>query len=71
MVISQIKEILESFNSEIKELRSVNQDLWTYIYSVKKYRAAYMEQNTLHFKNVTNISIDSDSITPQKKQNGR
>ena len=39
-----------------------------YIDSCKKKSAAYLEQNTTHFETVANISIDSDSVTPQKKQ---
>ena len=31
----------------------------------------YPEHSTAHFNNVTNITVDSDSIIPQKKQNGR
>ena len=38
---------------------------------VKKELAAYLEQNTLHFENVANITGDSDIIAPHKKQNGR
>ena len=33
--------------------------------------AVYPENNTAHFNKVTNITVDSDSITPQKKQNER
>ena len=38
---------------------------------LRKERAAYPEQNTLHLENVENLSIVSDSITPKKTQNGR
>ena len=34
----------------------------TYIDSCKKKRASYPEQNTLNFENVTNITINNDSI---------
>ena len=37
----------------------------------KKEHASYPEQNILYYKNVANITIDSDSTTPQKKQNER
>ena len=33
--------------------------------------AAYLEHNTAHFNNIANITANSDSITPQKKNNGR
>ena len=63
--------MLESFNSERKELRTVNQDSQNYIDSVKNERAEYPEQNTLYVKKVANITINSGSIDPQKKQNGK
>ena len=34
-------------------------------------RAAYPEHSTTHFNNIANITVDSDIITPHKKQNGR
>ena len=34
-------------------------------------RASYPEQSTAHYNNVANITIGSDSTTPQKKKNGR
>ena len=48
----------------------MKQDLQTQIDSVKKERAAYPEHNTLHLENFTNITVNSYSITPQKRQNG-
>ena len=42
-----------------------------YIDSCKKVRAAYLEQNTLHFEDIANIATNSDSTIPKKKQNGR
>ena len=47
-----------------------NQYLKNYIDSVNKDRAAYPEDNTLQFKNVANIKVDSYSITPQKNKIG-
>ena len=41
--------MLESFNSDTKELYVMNQKLKTYIDSVKKKHAAYLAQNTLHY----------------------
>ena len=41
--------MLESFNSDTKELYVMNQKLKTYIDSVKKEHAAYPKHNTLHF----------------------
>ena len=43
----------------------------TYLDIVKKELAAYLEQNTLHFENIANITEDSDIISPNKKKNGR
>ena len=63
--------MLKSFNYEAKELLATNQYLIIYIDSVDKERAAYPEENTLHFKNVAKITVDSYSITPQKIQNGK
>ena len=45
----------------------------TYIDSCKKEsekHAAYPEQSNVHFENVANITVDSDSITQREKQNG-
>ena len=47
---SQIREILEAFNSETKELRATNQGMKNYIGICKKELTEYLEQNTLHFK---------------------
>ena len=33
-------------------------------------RASYQEQSTTCFNNVADITVDSDGITPQKKQSG-
>ena len=66
--------MLESFNYETNELRETNQDLKTYIESCHKESercAAYLEQNTLHSEIASDIAINSDSITPQKKKNDR
>ena len=61
----------DKINVDIKELCAINRDIQTYIDSCKKERAANTEQNTLHLENVARITVDSDSITPQKKQKGR
>ena len=66
--ISQIKEILESFNSDTNKLCATNRDMQTYIGSCKKERIVYPEQKHLHFKKIVNIIANSDSITPQKKK---
>ena len=52
-------------------MNSTNRDLQTDIDIVKKECEAYPENNTLHSENVANITINSDSVTPQKKKNGR
>ena len=65
--------MLESFSSETEELCAINQDLRTYIDSFHKEsegHAVYTEQSTAHFNNFSNITVDSDIITPQKKQIG-
>ena len=61
----------DKINVDIKELCAINRDIQTYIDSCKKESAANTEQNTLHLENVARITVDSDSITPQKKQKGR
>ena len=63
--------MLDSFNYKTKYFLSTNQDFLDYFDSAKKELAAYPEQNTLHFNNIANITIHSDSITPQNKQNER
>ena len=40
-------------------------------HKVSKTCAAHPEHGTVHFNNVVNITISSDSTTPQEKQNGR
>ena len=39
----------------------------------KKYEshAAYPEQSTANFKNIANINVDSDTMTPQNKKRKR
>ena len=57
-------------NYNTKELSETNQDLLTYIDSLKKESSVYPEQNTLHFEKVANITVDRDSTTPKKKKKG-
>ena len=59
--------MLESFNYETKELCATNQDLQTYIDICKKESPLYLEQNTYHLENAAKITVNSDSINPQKK----
>ena len=56
--------MLESFNSDTKELCAMNKDMQTYIDSCKKERAAYLEHKNLHIETVANITVNIDSITP-------
>ena len=73
-IISHIKEMLESFNSETKELCATNRDLQTYIdccHQESERHALYPEQGIVHFNNMANITIDNNSITPQRRQNER
>ena len=65
---NKIKEIVESFNSYIKEIRSTNQDMKTYIDSVKNKHAEYPEQNTAYFENVANITVNGDSVILQEEE---
>ena len=65
--------MLESFNCDTEELCATNRYLQAYIdiyHKKSERRAAYTEQSTAHLNKVTNINVNSDSITPQKK-NGR
>ena len=39
------------------------------MYSIKKERASYKEQNTVHFEKFVKINADSDSLIPQEKNN--
>ena len=43
-------------------------DLWAYMYSIKKERASYKEQNTVYFEKVVKINADSDSVILQEKE---
>ena len=70
--ISMMKEIVDIYSSEIKWIRSTNQDMKNYIDSFRKYserRAAYPEQSNAHFEIGVNITVNSDSVIAQKKQN--
>ena len=48
---------------DIKDLLVVDKEL--------EIRAAYPEQKILRIENVIKVTFNSDSITPQKKQNKR
>ena len=64
--------MLDSFKYKTKELHATQRDLQTYIDSCHKEserRAAYTEHSTANFNNVANITVNSDIITSQKKQN--
>ena len=63
-----MKEILEILNSEIKEIHYTNQNMRTYIDSCNKEPeklAAYTENITVHLENVSNITLNIDSVIPQ------
>ena len=73
MNTSQMKEIVELLNYEIKEICSTNQDTRAYVDSCNKEserRAAYPEHSTVHSKNISNINVDNDSVIPQEEKNG-
>ena len=38
------------------------------MYSIKKERASYKEQNTVYFEKVVKITADSDSVILQEKE---
>ena len=68
-----IKEVLDIYSYYIKEINSTNRDMQTYIDSYKKESekcAAYPEHSTVHFEYIANITVDSDSVISQEKQNG-
>ena len=52
------------------KIHITNQDLWNYIDSVKQERTSYMEHKYQHLYKLANITVDSDSVTSYKKQNG-
>ena len=60
--------MVDSFHYEIKEIRSTNQDIKTYIDICKKKCVAYPEQRTAYLENIVNITVDSDSVIPQEKK---
>ena len=65
--------MLELFNFDTKQLCATKQDLQKFIDSCQKEskrHTAYPEQSTAHFNNVANITVDIDSIAPQKKKMG-
>ena len=52
-------------------MHSTNRDTRNYVDSCHKeseIRAAYLEKSTSHFKNVANITVDSDSVIPQDRK---
>ena len=68
---SQIKDMVEIFNSEIKYIHSTNQDMKTYIDSCNKEPEKcelYLKQSTAQYENVANITADIDIVIPQEKK---
>ena len=65
MTTIQIKEMVQTFNSETKEICSTNRYMQTYIDSVKNDHVDYPEQKTSYFENVVNITVNSDIVNPQ------
>ena len=71
--INQMKDIVEIFNLEIKEICSTNRDMRNYIDGCHKESErceTYLEKRTAHLENVANITVNSDGVIPQEKQNG-
>ena len=70
--ISQMRYIVEIFSYEIREINSTNRDMRNYTDSCHKESercAAYLQQITVNFENVSNITIDSDNVITKDKQN--
>ena len=70
--ISKMKDIVDIYNSYIKEISSTKWYMWEYIDSChmeSERRAAYLEPSNAHFVNVVNITVDGASVFPQEKQN--
>ena len=68
-----MQDIVEIFNSEIKDIHSTNRDMKNYIDSFHKESercAAYLKQSTIHFENVSNITINSDSVIQNINKTG-
>ena len=63
--ISQMKEIVEILNSEIKQVHSTNQGMQNYIDICHKESEVCAAKNTVHFENVANITINSDILITQ------
>ena len=65
--IINMKDIMEIYNYDIKEIRSTNRDMKSYIDNCHKEserRASYPKHSTAHFENVANITIDSAILIP-------
>ena len=66
--IIHMKNTVEIFNYEIKDISSTNREILSYIDSCHKEPercASYLEKSTLQFENVVNITINSDSVIPK------
>ena len=62
------------YKSEIEDIHAINRYMQEHIdnfYKGSESCAAHQEHVTTHFNNVANITINSDSITPQKKMGER
>ena len=73
MTISQTEEIVNTFNSEIKEIRSINQDMQNYIdifHKESERCEAYPEQSTEHLEIFANIALNSYCVISRKEKLG-
>ena len=71
MTISNIKYIVEMFNSDIEDICSINRGMREHIDSFHKYlerRAAYPEHSSAHIENVVNITVGGPNVIPQEKK---
>ena len=69
-----MKEVLDMYKYKIEDINAITRDIGEHSDSCHKESeipAVYPKYNTAHFNNVANITSNSDSITPHKKQNGR
>ena len=69
-----MKDIVDIYSSEVKKIHYTSGYLQTYIHGYNKESekcAAYPGQSTVYFENVANITVNSESVIPKMKQNGR
>ena len=71
--INKITEVVDTYNSKIKEMSSINQDMRDYTdicHKESERRASYPEYSTEHVKYVAYIDVNSSSVLTQEGGNG-